>query len=127
VDVATIQLNCFGGRRTYASGPAVQHAFGTIDLGAEREFLAWCVIGYLNGLYPGSWDFDNAVVGEVYAIDFDTLDATAYGAKLENWGSMDNLHHMALRSRGRWVTFRLRVYDPKEMEAAMKGIVLYDL
>jgi hypothetical protein len=127
MDVVTIQLNCFGGQSSYGSGLPEQRAFGTIDLGADRDFLAWCVIGYVNGLYPGPWDFDNALVAEVFSVDGNRLDISAFGAKLEQQGSPDNLHQMAYRGRGQYVTFRLRVFDPKEMEAAMHGVVLYDL
>ena len=128
MDVATIELRCYGGQGSYGRGSPLdeQHVFGTVDLQAEQDFFAWCDLGYVNGLKT-PWDFDNGMTAEVFAVDGDRLPSRAYNGKLGRFGSPSNLHPMAYRGRGQYVAFRLRVFHPEEMEAAAQGIVMYGL
>ena len=128
MQVATVDVTCFGGATTPGTGEVgPQHtAYGIVDLGADHDFLAWCAIGYLNGLGPGAWDSGNALAAEVYAVDSVLLPASAFQGKLGPPNAFSNLHQTAYNGRGQVVTFRLRVFQPSEMEAAMKGVVLYE-
>jgi hypothetical protein len=126
--VATVTLDCFGGSVTPGAGgvdPDVQIAVGTVDLGTPSKFVAWCSIGYVNGLGP-PLDFHNAIVAEVYTVDNVTVPISAYDGKLTSQGGFQNMHQIAYAGQGQFVQFRLRVFQPKALEASMAGIVLYD-
>jgi hypothetical protein len=126
--IATVQLNCFDGTVTPGVGGVdtdVQVTTDYIDLGAPSSFVAWCAIGYLNGLGP-PLDFQNALVGEVYTVDGVTVPVGAYNGKLGSLSGFENLHQIAYAGSGRVIEFRLRVFHPAVLEASMAGIVLYD-
>ncbi len=107
-------------------GDPISHT-GTIDLGGPHTFLAWVTVGYINGKGSGAWDFDNAVVAEIYQVDGNVVPYDSWGAKLGPEGALTNLHQISYIGYGSTITFRLRVWQTEEMEIAMRGIVLYDI
>jgi hypothetical protein len=122
---ASVSLFCLQGFRP---GPhAVQEDTQTIDLGRKRLFLAWAQIGMIGGRGKGPWDFDNQITAEVLAVDESFTGIEAFGGRLGPQGAFTNYHGGAIRSFGRQIIFRLRVWQPEEMFALATGIVLFDV
>jgi len=126
----TVQLDCFGGPpppATPAPGFDYQMATATVDLRAPQPFMAWCMVGYVNGLGP--WGQRTSIAADVWRVDNSDLPATAWGGGnlLGNAGSWANLRPMFYVGSGQLILFRLRVSHAVNMEAAALGIVLYDL
>jgi len=116
-----VEVVCYGGVPTDPGD--VQTATGTIDLGSAPTFLAWTSIGYINGL-SGPWDFDNAVAAEIYQVDGNVVPYDTWNGKLGPEGALTNLHQMSYIGYRQTITFRLRVFQPEEMEVGLRGIVL---
>jgi hypothetical protein len=101
-------------------------ATATIDLGTPQPFMAWCMVGYTNGLGP--WGSRSGFAADVYRVDYQDLPATAFGGNLlGNSGSWANLRPMFYVGSGQLILFRLRVSHAVNMEVAAQGVVLYQL
>jgi hypothetical protein len=125
MDAVILHLFCLQGFRP---GPhAVQEDTLTIDFGSKRSFLAWVQIGMIGGRGKGPWDFDNLITAEVLFVDEEPVSSEAVGGRLGPQGALTNYHVGAIRSRGRQITFRLRVWQPEEMFALATAIVLLDV
>jgi hypothetical protein len=95
----------------------------TIDLGAQRSFLAWATVSMIDSL--SSFDRDNAIAAEVYAIDGVRTTAIVSGG--DHWGtsgSTTNLRPGAWVGFGRRITYRLRVFHVSDLAASGEAIVL---
>jgi hypothetical protein len=110
-----------------------QEITADLDLGSPNPFIAFLSLGYIGGrVGPGSttgpWDFDNAVASEIYAVDSNVL------TYIEGWWSrfgppnaFTNYHSASYQGFGRIITFRMRIWQPSEMEAITDGIVLFNI
>ena len=124
--LAQVQMNCFGGAPTYQPWGDELYAWGFIDLGVPRDFIAWCTVGYVNGLGRGPWDFDNGYAVQLWYVDWVPTPTTATGGKLDPLGVGETYREMAWQGNGQRLAFLLRVFQPEEMEVAAQGLVLYD-
>jgi hypothetical protein len=125
MDAAGVTLYCLGG---FQPGPdAVQEDTQTVDLQRPRSFVAWLQIGYIGGRGTTPWDFDNAIAGEVFSVDGAIQPSEVWLGRFGAPGAFTNYHRVAVRGVGQRITFRLRVFQPDEMEAHGTGIVLFDI
>ncbi len=126
MQLAQVQLNAFGGAPTFRPWGDVLYAWGWIDLGAPRDFIAWITVGYVNGLDTSPWDFDNGFAVQIHWIDWRDTALTATGGKLDPLHLGAGYRQMAVAGTGQHIAFLLQVFQPEEMEVAAQGLVLYD-
>jgi hypothetical protein len=110
---------------------AIQETTGEVELGNSHPFIAFLSLGYIGGRVGGTtgpWDYDNAVASEVFAVDGNVL------TYIEGWNSrfgppnaFTNYHSASYQGFGHLITFRMRIWQPEEMEAITDGIVLYNI
>lgn len=94
-----------------------------IDLGHSRPFLAWATVTMIDSL--GTFDRDNAIVGEIFAVDGQPLPWRVSGG--DHWGpdgAVSNVYPGAWQAVGQKITFMLRVYHIADLEAYGEAIVL---
>jgi hypothetical protein len=125
MDAGGVRLYCFSGFQP--GSEAVQEDTQTLTLPRPTNFVAWVEIGYIGGRGANPWDFDNGIAGEVFSVDGAILDIEANGGRFGAPGAYTNYHKVAMRGYGQRITFRLRVWNPEEMEAHATGVVLFDL
>jgi hypothetical protein len=115
-----------------SGGGAVQEVTSTVDLGVTSYFLAWVSLGYIGGRIGGAatsgpWDFDNAVSAEVFQVDGVIIsEVDAFWSRFGPEGDWANYHSPSMFGRGRKITFRMRIWQPEEMEAIATGLVLFN-
>ena len=120
--VSSVRLQCFGG-----SEPE-ELVTATIDIGQPQSFFAWTTVSFMDGWQGGPWDFDNSIIAEVYLVDGSPAPIDAFGGpRLGNFGDDSNLHQTAFSGFGQFITFRLRDYNPTEIEIQANGIVLFGI
>lgn len=95
----------------------------TIDMGRNRNFLAWATVTMVDSL--NDFDRDNAVVAEVLRIDgSETWRAVHGGAHWGPPGASSNVHQGAYVGYGRSVTFRIRSMHSADLDSYGVGVVL---
>jgi hypothetical protein len=95
----------------------------TIDLGAERNFLAWTTVTMVDSL--ADFDRDNHYVADIFEIDGVRTASQIHNGP--NWGTYEcpaNVYQGARRGHGRRITFRLSAGHVSDLEVAGYAIVL---
>jgi len=125
MNATAARLYCLQGFQP--DGNAIQEDTQTVDLQRPTSFVAFVTLGYFGGRGSGPWDFDNAFAAEVYQVDGAIVGVDAWQGRFGAPGAFTNLHQTVYRGYGQRITFRLRIFQPEEMEAHADGVVLFDL
>jgi hypothetical protein len=74
MEFSWVDLTCYN--LGPSGGDVIQTDTLTIDLGSPENFAMWVTIGFVTGNSSGGgpWDYDNAIITEIYQIDLVLFD-----------------------------------------------------
>jgi hypothetical protein len=94
----------------------------TIDLGRSRSFVAFGTVTMIDS--RNDFDADNAVALDILDVDGIRAPWLYGGAHFGDNGAVSNFHLPAREGYGQRITFRLRSFNPSDLDLAASAIVI---